>query len=323
MSNEWLEDARKIPDEVMSYLRKIAVRAIVEEGYSPELISAVFGISRTAIYEWLRRFRKEGYCGLETRQSPGAPPVITAQRDEWLKKTVLACTPMDFGYDTVLWTRDLLAEVFNEHFKTSVGGSTIGLHLERLGLSYQKPWFRANEQDPQKVERFLTDTFPRIQKLAEKMGADIAFEDEAGIRLEAHGGKTWGERGHTPEVLVTGKRGGYNLLSIVLPGGKLLFSIEEGTINSERYISFLKQVLKGRTKPLILIVDGASFHRTKKVRDFVRSHRQQIRMFFFPKYSPELNPDEQVWNTIKAKGMSRKAPKNKSELRKKVESALR
>jgi transposase len=78
MSHEWLEDARKIPDEVMSYLRKIAVRTIVQEGYSPELVPAIFGISCTAIYDWLRRFRKDGYDGLETRQSPGAPPVITA-----------------------------------------------------------------------------------------------------------------------------------------------------------------------------------------------------------------------------------------------------
>jgi len=323
MSHEWLEDARKIPDEVMSYLRKIAVRAIVQEGYSPELVSAIFGISRTAIYDWLRRFRKDGYDGLETKQSPGAPPVITAQMQAWLKQTVLEHIPQDFGYDTVLWTREILAELLNERFGTHVGSSTVGAHLKRLGLSYQKPWFRANEQDEEKVERFLTDTFPRIQRLAARIGADIAFEDEAGIGLRTHAGKTWGEIGATPEVPVSGKRGGYNMLSIVTASGKLLFSIEENKINSERYIVFLKQILKGRTKPLILIADRASFHRSKKVREFVRSHRTQIRIFFLPSYSPELNPDEQVWNMVKAKEVGKKAPQGKSELRKKVESALR
>ena len=323
MSQEWFEDARKIPDEVMSYLRKIAVRAILEKGYSPELISEVFGVSRTAVYDWLRRFHADGYAGLETKQSPGASRIITAQMDHWLKQTVLEQTPQDFGYDTVLWTREILATLLNERFDRSVGGSTVGLHLVRLGLSYQKSWFRANEQDVQKVARFLGDTFPRIQRLAEKMGADIAFQDEAGIGLQTHAGKTWGEVGTTPEVPVTGKRGGWNMLSIVTPGGKLFFSIEEGKIDSDRSIAFLKQILKARTKPLILIVDGASFHRSKKVRDFDRSHRKQIRIFFLPGYSPELNPDEQVWNTIKAKEVGKKAPKNKSELRKKVESSLR
>ena len=36
MKAEWLSDARKMPDEVMNYLRPIAVQAIEEKHYSPE-----------------------------------------------------------------------------------------------------------------------------------------------------------------------------------------------------------------------------------------------------------------------------------------------
>ena len=171
MSEEWLEDARKIPDEVMSYLRKIAVRAIEDKNYSPEFIADAFGISRTAIYAWLRRYRRDGYSGLDTRQSSGSPCIVTEEMDRWLNNTVCNRTPMDFGYDTVLWTREILAELLNEKFGIVVGGSAVGLHLKRLGLSYRKPWFRAYERDPQKVERFLNDTFSRIQRLAEKIEA--------------------------------------------------------------------------------------------------------------------------------------------------------
>ncbi|MBK8754833.1 MAG: helix-turn-helix domain-containing protein [Candidatus Competibacteraceae bacterium] len=56
MKEDWLSDARKIPDEVMNYLRRIAVRAVEEKHYSPELITAIFGISRSCIYEWLRAY---------------------------------------------------------------------------------------------------------------------------------------------------------------------------------------------------------------------------------------------------------------------------
>ncbi|MBK8753641.1 MAG: hypothetical protein IPL99_19205 [Candidatus Competibacteraceae bacterium] len=41
MKEDWLSDARKIPDEVMNYLRRIAVRAVEEKHYSPELITAI------------------------------------------------------------------------------------------------------------------------------------------------------------------------------------------------------------------------------------------------------------------------------------------
>jgi predicted transcriptional regulator len=49
MNADWLSDARKIPDEVMSYLRRIAVQAIEEKHYSPELIADILGISRSSI----------------------------------------------------------------------------------------------------------------------------------------------------------------------------------------------------------------------------------------------------------------------------------
>ena len=33
MNDEWMEDARKIPDEVMKYIRKIVVRSIKEKSF--------------------------------------------------------------------------------------------------------------------------------------------------------------------------------------------------------------------------------------------------------------------------------------------------
>jgi transposase len=110
MKADWLSDARKIPDEVMNYLRSIAVRAVEEKRYSPELIADILGMSRSSIYDWLRWYRAGGEAALDTRTAPGAPPVITPIMDWWLKRTVLKSTPVDHGYDTVLWTRSILAE---------------------------------------------------------------------------------------------------------------------------------------------------------------------------------------------------------------------
>ena len=73
----------------------------------------------------------------------------------------------------------------------------------------------------------------------------------------------------------------------------------------------------------MLIVDRVSFHSSKPVRDVVRSNRQKIRVFFLPRYSPELNPDEHLWNEIKSRKIGRKSIKTKLELKKKIYSALR
>jgi transposase len=323
MRPTWLDDARLIPDEVMSYLRKIAVRAVMEAGFSPEEVSELLGISRSSVYGWLKRFKIEGYEGLDTRKAPGAEPVVTEQMDAWLKQTVLESTPEDFGYETPLWTCALLAEVLAERFGVEVGGATVNKHLHRLGLSVQKPSYRAREQDREAVDRFVNVTFPKLQRLARRIGADILFEDEAGVDLRERSGTTWGARGISPKVAVSGRRGRLNILSMVGANGELRYHVTEGRIDSDVYIDFLKQVLKGRTRPLVVIADRASFHRSKKVRCFIAQNRHRIRLRFLPSYSPERNPDEHVWEEIKDKKLGRQTVRNKRDLKQQLDSALR
>lgn len=323
MKDDGLMDGRKIPDEVMDYLRKRAVHAIRENGHSPEVVTAVLGFSRSCIYEWLNRYDRGGYEALNSRKPPGAEPVITSVMDAWLKETVLKSKPADHGYDTLLWTRDILAELLEQRFGVVVSGVTVSLHLKKMGLTYQKPCYRDKRRDEREVEYFVNVKFPMIQRLADKIGADIGFEDEAGVGIRTRSGRTWGEKGHPPEIQVSMSRGGYNVLSVVTPQGVMNYSVTEKSINSERYIQFFKQLLKGRQRPLILVVDRASFHCSREVREFVRAHRHQLRIFYLPKGSPDLNPDEQVWNEVKNNKIGKQPVKNKNDLHKRLHSALR
>ena len=102
MNAEWMFDARKIPDLVMNYLRRIAVRAVEEKHYSPEIVADLFGIDRTSIYDWLRQYRQQGEEALDTRKAPGALWIITPEIDVWLKETLVNSTPADHGYNTAV-----------------------------------------------------------------------------------------------------------------------------------------------------------------------------------------------------------------------------
>jgi transposase len=53
-------------------------------------------------------------------------------------------------------------------------------------------------------------------------------------------------------------------------------------------------LLAGRKRLLILFVDHAPFHDSKKVRAFHRTKRDKIRMYFLPGYAPEHNRAEQL-----------------------------
>lgn len=322
MSSSWQNDGRKIPDEVMSYIRQMAVRAVEGKGYSPEAVIDILGLTRSCIYDWLRKYREKGLIGLETQTAPGAKPIITEEMEAWLRETVLQTTAEDHGYDTRLWNREILAELLHEHFGVWVSGRTMSRQLKKMKLSYQKPHYRAQEQDPEEVRHFLEEKFPRIQRLAKKIGAEIAFQDEGGIGILTRYGRTWGERGKTPEVLATDQRGGYNILAIVSAEETLRYHVTEAYINSEQFIGFLKQLLQTRKRPLILLLDHASFHQSKAVRDFVRAHRKQIRIYFLPRHAPEYNPAEQVWDEVKVHRIGKQPVKNKQDLKRRIYSAF-
>jgi transposase len=322
MIESWAEDGRKIPGLVMSYIRKIAVRAVEEKGYSPEAVVDILGLSRSCIYDWLRKYHNEGMAGLETRAAPGAEPQVTEEMEIWLRKTVLKKTPKAYGYDTHLWNCAILAELLHHEFEVWVSERTISRHLVKMGLSYQKPHYRAMEQDPEEIRYFLEEKFPRIRRLASKIDAEIAFEDETGVGVSTRYGRTWGEQGKTPQVPATDQRGKYNVLSTVSAQGKLRYSTTEENINSQGFIRFLKQLLQGRTRPLILLLDRASFHGSKLVRDFDRAHRKRIRIFFLPRHAPEYNPDEQVWDEIKVNRIGKQPVQDKQDLKKRLYSAL-
>lgn len=323
MNAEWMSDARKIPDDVMNYIRRIAVRAIEEDHHSPEFIAKILHIDRTSIYDWLRKYHSEGEEALDTKKGPGGEWVMTPDIDDWLKDTILNSTPADHGYDTVLWTLEIMVELIKAKFGVWVSDATVRIHLHRLDLSCQKPCYHAIEQDEAKVKAFVDEKFKDIQKLAQEMGADIGFEDESWVQANHRSGRTWGAVGQPPVVRTTGNQSGFHVLSIVTATGELTFEVTTDKMNGPRYIQFLENVLSNRTRPLILITDNASYHTSNEVKKFVEEHQEKIRLFFTPAYSPEINPAEQVWNEIKHRQLEKQPIKNRNDFKKRVDSALK
>jgi transposase len=77
------------------------------------------------------------------------------------------------------------------------------------------------------------------------------------------------------------------------------------------------------TAPIFVIVDGHPTHRAKSVTQFMAAQQGQLGLFHLPPYSPELNPDEMVWNDLKTHGTGRKLLTSPAQLRKTIISHMR
>ena len=95
-------------------------------------------------------------------------------------------------------------------------------------------------------------------------------------------------------------------------------------MNAGRFIDFLKALLDSVPGKVFLIVDGHPVHRAKKVKEFAENKTDgRLKIFYLPPYSPDLNPDEWVWNNVKNDRVGRGVIMGKDDLKAKAISALR
>ena len=316
------DDARKLDHRTLEEMRVRAVRS-VQNGQSPEVVAQALGINRTTIYDWLAQYRRGGWGALKAKPVPGRPRKLSGRAIKWIYDTVTQKSPLQLKFEFALWTREMIAKLIMDKFGVKLSVSSVGRLLAQLGLTCQKPLRRALEQDDALVQQWLKKEYPRIKSLAAREKADIYFGDAAHIRSDHHAGRTWSKKGKTPIVLTTGQRRGMSMISAITSRGHLRFMIvEDGSVNADTFIEFIKRLLVGAKRKIFLIVDGGPAHRAKKTKTFVESLQGRLRLFFLPPYSPDRNPDELVWKHVKADTVGRMVVTSKGDLVQKVRSSL-
>lgn len=85
-----------------------------------------------------------------------------------------------------------------------------------------------------------------------------------------------------------------------------------GGLNGELFVTLLCQMMRGRRRPLHLILDSLPAHKTKVVTQYVAGLNGKLTLHYLPGYAPDLNPDELVWSHAKRTGNARR-PLQKGE----------
>jgi transposase len=84
----------------------------------------------------------------------------------------------------------------------------------------------------------------------------------------------------------------------------------DGPIDGESFLAYVEQILVPTLEPGdIVMIDNLGSHKGRAVRRAIRA--AGAKLFFLPKYSPDLNPIEQVF--AKLKTLLRRAAKRSTE----------
>lgn len=315
------KDGRDLDRMTQERVRILACRRI-SNGEPVTAVMESCGYSRTTYYKWLDEFKEFGEAGLKRKTGSGSKPLIPSKYYKRILKWIDGKDPRDYGYASALWTRAIVGQLIEKKLGIKLARTAVGRLLGKMNITTQKPLRRAYERDEKQIQLWKEKTYPKVLKIAKKSGAEIFFLDEAGIKSDSKLGKTWGVKGKTPIVKTSGQRQHISAISAVSPTGKFWFALYECKFNAEFFIAFLKNFIKYRRKPLIIILDGHPAHRAKSVASFVQSTKGKLQLVFLPPYAPDLNPDEFVWKHLKDSGI-RKLPLYQNEsLKERVEDDL-
>lgn len=318
-------DRRNSPIPVLKELRQRVV-AMKKEGHTHTAIARLLKIGESTSRKYWRLYREAGEPGLELgrRGRPaGQNRRLTSRQEKAIQKIVTDKTPDQLKMPFALWTRAAVGELIEKRYDMKLPIRTLGGYLKRWGFTPQKPKRKAYEQQPEAVRQWLDETYPTLAKRAKREKSDILWGDETGITNQDQRGRSYAPKGKTPVRRALAKKVSTSMISAIGSKGQCRFMIFKGGMNARLFISFLKRLICASKCKIHLIVDNLRAHKAKLVETWLEENAGKIELHYLPSYSPDLNPDEYLNNTLKNQLANRPPAQSIKEQQQRVRSQMK
>ena len=317
-------DFRKLSSEQRYILRLRGIN-LIKSGKKQKEVASIFGVRTSTVSSWMKAYKAEGLKGLKDN-SRGVKSedrkLLSAKQEKEIQRMILDTMPDQLKLPYSLWTRKAVKELVEREFGVVLAINTMGDYLRSWGYSPQRPKKKAYEQCSKKVQLWLDHEYPAIKERAKKEKAEIHWGDETGVRNNSQHGRSYAPKGRTPVKLSMSKRFTVNMISTVTNQGLIEFMVYSGTMNADRLIEFLEQLIKNKLKKVFLILDNLRVHHSKIVKAWVEVNKSKIEIFHLPSYSPEKNPDEYLNCDLKYGLSIKPSPRNEEQLKGNVEEHM-
>ena len=123
------------------------------------------------------------------------------------------------------------------------------------------------------------------------------MKDETWLHLQPYITNTYMRKGEQQKIFHKGSNAKVNaLITLIYPLNKVKFKISKSRTSNDfiDHIRSIKRYVKNnKIKRFIMITDNASFHVSRKTKQFIEENQSEwLTVIFLPKRSPNLNPVE-------------------------------
>jgi transposase len=154
---------------------------------------------------------------------------------------------------------------------------------------------------------------------------ELFFMDETTIGLRFPLRACWMRRGQQKRIKAfTSPKRSLHLIGAHRWRTDQIFTQEVERKNSQTFIQFLEYLLVEcfPTKLIVLVMDNVSYHKSKMTLAALSSFEPRVKVFWLPKYCPNLNPIERFWRHLKDLAGANKLDTSLDNLSARVNSIL-
>jgi transposase len=276
---------------------------LLARGLTAKAIAGITGYSAYWIGRIAHRYNERGPDGVKDRRHqsrPSTPLLSASQRDELVAALATGGAP-----EGDRWSGRTVASWISQRLGRRVGRHLGWAYLRHLGARLCVPRPRHVQADPQAQADFKQRLRPLLRQMATafpQATVELWAVDEHRIGLKPILKRVWTLPGQRPIAPVEHQYDWRYVVDFVHPAsGRTVWhlattvSIEFFSVELE---AFADAVGASPTKQIVLVLDGAGWHESPRVR--VPEH---IHLLFLPPHSPELQPAEHLWpltNTVLA-----------------------
>ena len=163
-------DARKLKISAQQELRERGVK-MREKGMRYKEIANLLDVHHTTVSTWYAKYKREGEKGLKIKtrgRKEGDKRDLTPEQESNLIKRLIDTTPHQLKFNYVLWTRESVQKLIKYDCDIDMPISTVGKYLQRWEFTSQVPIKRAYERSDAKVQAWLQEEYPKIEKLSKE-----------------------------------------------------------------------------------------------------------------------------------------------------------
>jgi transposase len=266
---------------------RVAVRIIMillsTQGFSPAQIAELLGYDPRTVRRWIGRWHAEGITGLADRPRPGRPRLGSPRLGQRIR-TLLA--------QPKAWTT---ARVWRELGRPAISLRTLYRRI-REQASWRRPRLVA-KSDPNR-DQVVAAVRERVAGLP--AGSVVLAEDETHVDWLARVRACWIPHGTRHLVSTPGSNQRRSLLGAInLATGTWHYHVAAKCV-SVVFCYFLEQLLAAYPDaPVVaVLVDNDTTHTSGITERWLAEH-PRLALITGAKYSPQDNPVERVWASLK------------------------